>query len=89
MKAARSGAFGPAFFASLVTIVREGVEVILVVTMLLALVAKAAAGSGHGELVGAGRLDRAAMAASARATRAIWWGVGLAGVASIADRGRS
>ena len=41
-KHARSGAFGPAFIASLVTIVREGVEVILVVAMLLALVAKAA-----------------------------------------------
>ena len=41
-----AGAFGPAFFASLVTILREGVEVILVVTMLLALVAKAATGPG-------------------------------------------
>ena len=39
------GTFGPAFVASLVTILREGVEVILVVAMLLALVAKAAAGS--------------------------------------------
>ena len=34
------GAFGPAFAASFVTIVREGVEVILLLTMLLALAAK-------------------------------------------------
>ena len=32
-----AGTFGPAFAASLVTIVREGVEVILVLTMLIAL----------------------------------------------------
>ena len=37
-----AGAFGPAFVASLVTIVREGVEVILILTMLLALVSKTA-----------------------------------------------
>ncbi len=35
------GSFAPAFFASLVTILREGVEVILLLTMLIALVAKA------------------------------------------------
>ncbi len=35
-----AGAFGPAFAASLITIVREGVEVILILTMLFALVAK-------------------------------------------------
>ncbi len=35
------GTFGPAFFASLVTILREGVEVILLLTMLITLVAKA------------------------------------------------
>ncbi len=34
------GTFGPAFAASLLTIVREGVEVILLLTMLLAIVAK-------------------------------------------------
>ena len=39
------GTFGAAFVASLITILREGVEVILVVAMLLALVAKATAGS--------------------------------------------
>ncbi len=36
------GTFGTAFFESLITIVREGVEVILVLAMLIALVAKAA-----------------------------------------------
>lgn len=36
-----ASAFGLAFFASLVTILREGVEVILLLTMLAALVAKA------------------------------------------------
>jgi high-affinity iron transporter len=35
------GTFGAAFFASLVTALREGVEVILLLTMLVALVAKA------------------------------------------------
>jgi high-affinity iron transporter len=35
------GTFGTAFFASLVTILREGVEVILLLTMLITLVAKA------------------------------------------------
>ena len=34
------GTFAPAFAASLITIVREGVEVILILTMLIALVAK-------------------------------------------------
>jgi high-affinity iron transporter len=77
------GSFGPAFFSSLITILREGIEVILVVTMLLALVAKAAVVPGqtnarepegsHGTKAGA-----------TRASRAIWWGVGLAAVASVA-----
>lgn len=39
-QAAGTGTFGPAFFASLVTILREGVEVILLLTMLIALVIK-------------------------------------------------
>jgi high-affinity iron transporter len=39
-RAVPAGAFGPAFAASLVTILREGVEVILLLTMLIALVAK-------------------------------------------------
>lgn len=60
-EAQRAGTFGPAFFASLITIVREGVEVILILTMLLALVSKA------GQVGG---------------LRAIWWGVGLAVLAS-------
>jgi high-affinity iron transporter len=40
-EAAPAGSFGPAFAASLITIVREGVEVILILTMLITLVAKA------------------------------------------------
>ncbi len=40
IEARPSGAFAPAFAASLVTILREGVEVILILTMLLTLVAK-------------------------------------------------
>jgi high-affinity iron transporter len=82
LEARPTGAFGPAFIASLVTILREGVEVILVVAMLLALVSKAAVappqGSSSGPDVAGVRL-----AASGRATRAIWWGVGLASLASI------
>ena len=58
-----AGTFGPAFFASLITMLREGVEVILILTMLVALVAKAG--------------QRTTL-------RAIWWGVGLALVASVA-----
>ncbi|WP_422927376.1 FTR1 family protein [Singulisphaera sp. PoT] len=60
-EAQRSGTFGPAFVESLVLILREGIEVILLLTMLLALVAKT-------EQPGA--------------LKAIWWGVGLAVVAS-------
>ncbi len=40
------GAFGTAFFESLITIVREGVEVILVLAMLIALVVKASQSMG-------------------------------------------
>jgi high-affinity iron transporter len=40
MEAQRAGSFGAAFAASLITILREGVEVILLLTMLAALVAK-------------------------------------------------
>jgi high-affinity iron transporter len=76
------GAFGPAFFSSLVTILREGVEVILVVTMLLALVSKAAVGRGQSNASATEGFDDS-KAASIRASRAIWWGVGLAVVASL------
>ena len=77
------GGFGPAFVSSFVTILREGVEIILVVTMLLALVAKAAVDPGQ---PGSSEPtpSRATGAASNRANRAIWWGVGLAVVASVA-----
>ena len=40
-QAEAAGSFGPAFAASLITILREGVEVILLLAMLIALVAKA------------------------------------------------
>ncbi len=64
-----TGTFGPAFAASLVTILREGVEVILVLTMLIALAARS------GSEVGAH--------ARTGALRAIAWGVALAVVASL------
>ena len=41
LEARPAGTFGTAFFESLITIVREGVEVILVLAMLIALVTKA------------------------------------------------
>ena len=41
-----AGQFGSAFAASFITIVREGVEVILIVAMLLALVGKATSAVG-------------------------------------------
>lgn len=40
IEAQPTGAFGPAFVASLITILREGVEVILLLTMLITLVIK-------------------------------------------------
>ncbi len=76
IEARPTGGFGSAFAASLVTIVREGVEVILVVAMLLALVARAAQ-AGAGE---AGARSRAGR----RGARAIWLGVAVAIVASLA-----
>jgi len=85
-----AGRFGPAFFASLVTILREGIEIILILTMLLVLVGKATSSPG----VDAPADDRArwsdpSVGASAertkrRAMRAIWWGVALAVAASLA-----
>ena len=73
------GTFGAAFVASLITILREGIEVILVVAMLLALVAKSAVGAGapsHDDV-------EASTQTKSRASQAIWWGVGLAAVASL------
>jgi high-affinity iron transporter len=72
LEAQPAGTFGTAFVASLVTILREGVEVILVLAMLIALVAKATSSAGPGP--GSKHL----------ALRAIWWGTGLAGAASLA-----
>jgi high-affinity iron transporter len=62
-EAAAVGTFAPAFVTSLITILREGVEIILILAMLIALTAKAGQPS---------------------ALRAIYWGVGLAVVASLA-----
>jgi high-affinity iron transporter len=70
LEARPAGAFGTAFFESLITIVREGVEVILVLAMLIALVAKAS--------------QPASSAVRSLAMRAIWIGVGLALIASVA-----
>ena len=78
-----AGAFGPAFVASLITIVREGLEVILVVTMLLALVAKVSAGTATP--AGADRAGALArFPAQARGSRASWWGGALAAAARVA-----
>ncbi len=91
----RAPAFMPAFFSSLVTIVREGIEVILIVAMLLALVTKATSGlaprtgPASGETAQSDGAPGAATAvdshlrAKRRAMRAIWWGVALAAAASI------
>jgi FTR1 family protein len=79
--AERTGTFGPAFAASLVTILREGIEVILVLTMLIALATRAGeaagTGAGAGASAGAEETRRGAL-------RAVAWGVGLAVVASLA-----
>jgi high-affinity iron transporter len=73
-----AGTFGTAFFESFVTIVREGVEVILVLAMLLALVTKATPASVKADTAGLEAQGRS------RALRAIWWGVALAVLASVA-----
>ena len=92
------GTFGAAFAASLITVVREGLEVILVLAMLIAFVSKAftpataqpRAESGNGRGSGLHQLDGATseqnsmVQAKERALRAIWWGTGLAAIASIA-----
>jgi high-affinity iron transporter len=85
IEARPAGAFGPAFASSLITIVREGVEVILVLTMLLALVAKTAAGApaSVGAKVSAQEVD-VAENGRRRAARAIWRGTAWAAVASLA-----
>jgi high-affinity iron transporter len=73
------GTFGAAFVASLITILREGIEVILLVAMLLALVAKSAVGSvapSHDDV-------DVLTQTKTRASRAIWWGVAFAAVASL------
>jgi high-affinity iron transporter len=90
-----AGRFGSAFAASFITIVREGVEVILILAMLLALIGKATSAAGLRALHGSDRapddldiatpeLGRAAFLLKERAVRAIWWGVAAAALASIA-----
>lgn len=68
LEAQPTGTFGAAFAASLITIVREGVEIILLLAMLIALVAKTTASHTS---------DRR------RGMRAIWLGVAGATVASL------
>jgi high-affinity iron transporter len=68
LEARPAGNFGAAFAASLITIVREGVEIILLLAMLIALVAKTTAVHTR---------DRR------RGMRAIWLGVAGAAVASL------
>lgn len=93
-----SGTFGAAFVASLITIVREGLEVILVLAMLIALVSKAfmpaaarpGARGGNGQSPsphkagGSTGLETSVAQAKRRALEAIWWGTGLAAIASLA-----
>jgi high-affinity iron transporter len=93
-----AGTFGAAFVASLITVLREGLEVILVLAMLIALVSKALTPATTA-LIGRGRNDSsrdphdldAAIAeavsigkAKRQALRAIWSGSGLAAIASLA-----
>jgi high-affinity iron transporter len=98
VEARPAGTFGAAFVASLITIVREGLEVILVLAMLIALVSKAfmpasarpAAHNENGRSSGPHQVDasitevNSMIQAKGRALRAIWWGTGLAAAASIA-----
>ncbi len=96
LEAQPAGLFGSAFVASFITIVREGVEVILILAMLLALVGKATSparahvASQNDAVAPAARaagehdLADALTKLKARAVRAIWWGVAAAALASIA-----
>ena len=94
LEAQPAGRFGSAFLASFITIMREGVEVILILAMLLALVAKAtsAAGLKTGpanestsiDARGESDLEQTALRLKKRAVAAIWIGVALAVFASIA-----
>jgi high-affinity iron transporter len=91
-----AGRFGSAFLASFITIVREGVEVILILAMLLALVGKATSATGLQAMRGTEparvylkglepELVCAARRFKERAVAAIWWGVAAAALASIAS----
>jgi high-affinity iron transporter len=83
-EAERAGTFGAAFVNSLVVILREGAEVILLLAMLVALAVKAGEAKDQGEEeaeIPTGTRTRAR--ARAGALRAIGWGVALAVVASL------
>ena len=77
LEARPAGTFGTAFFESLITIVREGVEVILVLAMLIALVAKATPRARS-------RTPASTRPMPARHCVRSGWGVGLAVIASLA-----
>jgi high-affinity iron transporter len=77
-----AGGFGPAFVASLVTILREGIEIILILTMLFVLVGKATAAPGLGSPAVLADAT-STLRTKNRAVRAIWWGVALAVAASL------
>ena len=47
-----AGTFGPAFAASLITILREGIEVILLLSMLVALAVKTGEGPARSRACG-------------------------------------
>jgi high-affinity iron transporter len=78
-----AGRFGSAFVASFITIVREGVEVILIVAMLLALVGKATSAAALADGSSPERdLAGTLSALRLRSVRAIWSGIAAAAVAS-------
>jgi high-affinity iron transporter len=88
LEARPSGSFSTAFVASLITLVREGVEVILILAMLFALVSKALAAASPDcadqDCVNHATATAQLSAARGRAFRSIWLGVGVACVLSLA-----
>ena len=97
LEAQPAGLFGSAFLASFITIsARSGVEVILILAMLLALVGKATnlarvqatdgsdPATSAARAIGENDLAHALGELKKRAVRAIWWGVAAAALASAA-----
>jgi high-affinity iron transporter len=74
LEATPTGGFGPAFFASFGIILREGVEVILLLSMLFALVAKTVAPASRSRALAAIRWG---VAAAALASAATAWGLNV------------